>query len=296
MKPRAACRAGRADMAKSAPSRPLRSAAHRACSRVAKVCWRPSLRRVDTWMPPMSSSLPRCRRTDKRSSRALLTAPFLLLHLCAARACSLCHHVEPSPPFLSQSAACVAFMQCTTIKGGHPLRLIHTSAVSASGKPSPPHSPLFSTTSSVPSHLAPPLSSYTGPKASAEPRAAPQPEGQAPSPPLSSGAVDRAGEFCPSVTRLPRCKLGLSIMSGECTVGWQSLRYTSCRGLAPGEPPRAVLRHALEAKRTLRADAGCVLRLASAMWAALMRTSILRVQSFLPLIYLTPSHDHERNN
>jgi hypothetical protein len=40
-----------------------------------------------------------------------------------------------------------------------------------------------------------------------------------PSPPLSSGAVDRAGEFCPSVARLPRYELGLSIVSSEYTMG-----------------------------------------------------------------------------
>jgi hypothetical protein len=36
---------------------------------------------------------------------------------------------------------------------------------------------------------------------------------------LSSGAVDRAGEFHPSVAPLPRFELGLSTVSGECTVG-----------------------------------------------------------------------------
>jgi hypothetical protein len=49
------------------------------------------------------------------------------------------HHL----PLSLLAQARVAPTQCTTIKGGHPLRLICTSAVSASGKPSPPHSPLF---------------------------------------------------------------------------------------------------------------------------------------------------------
>jgi hypothetical protein len=49
-------------------------------------------------------------------------------------------------------------MQCTVIKGGHPRCLVCTSTVSASGKPSPLHSPLDSDTPSVPSHLTPPFS------------------------------------------------------------------------------------------------------------------------------------------
>jgi hypothetical protein len=80
--------------------------------------------------PPLSSSLPRRRRMDKCSSRALHTAPLLPLCLCATRASLLYHRAEPSPPFLSHGAARVASMQCTAIKGGQPLRLIHTSAVS----------------------------------------------------------------------------------------------------------------------------------------------------------------------
>jgi hypothetical protein len=95
--------------------------------------------------------------------------------------------------------------------------------LSASGKPSPPHSPLFSTTSSVPGHLTPPLSPYVGPRASPEPRAAPQLEGPAPSRSLSSGVVDHAGQFHPSIARLPRYELELSIMSDECPVGCGSL-------------------------------------------------------------------------
>jgi hypothetical protein len=73
-KPRVACPAGRADAVESAPSRPLRSAARRA--RVARVRWHPTLRRMNTWMPPLSSSLSQCRCTDKHNSCALHLAPF----------------------------------------------------------------------------------------------------------------------------------------------------------------------------------------------------------------------------
>jgi hypothetical protein len=140
----------------------------------------------------------------------------LPLRLCAARARSLCRRAELSPPFLSHGVARVASTQCTTIKGGHPLRLVCTSVVSASDKPSPPYSPLFSTTSSVLSHLTPPLSPYAGPRASPEPRAAPQPEGPAPSPSLSSGAVDGAGELCLSVVHPPRFDSAPGTVSGRC--------------------------------------------------------------------------------
>jgi hypothetical protein len=163
--------------------------------------------------------------------------PLLPLCLCAARARSLCRHAEPSPPSLPPYAGSRCPHALRGYKRRPPLHLVRTRAVSASGKPSPPHPPLFSAAPSVPSHLTPPLSSYTGPRVSPEPRAAPQPEGLAPSPPSSIGAVDRAGEICPSVARLPRCELGLLTVSGECGVGWGSLRCTPCQGLTVGEPP-----------------------------------------------------------
>jgi hypothetical protein len=150
---------------------------------------------------------------------------------------SRCSAAEPSPPSLPPCAG----PHCPHAMRGYKRRPLPfvcprphrcLPSVSRPGRALP----LFSATSSVPSHLTPPLSPYAGPRASPEPRAAPQPEGPTPSPPLSSGAVDRAGEFRPSVARLPRCELGLSIVSGEYTVGWGSLRCTSCRGLAAGEP------------------------------------------------------------
>jgi hypothetical protein len=208
MKPRAAYPTGRADVAESTLSRPL----------VA------SRGHLDA---PLSSSLPRRRCTGKHSSCALHAAPFCR---CATRARSLCHRAEPPPHFLSHGTACIASTQCTAIKGGHPLRLVRTRVVSASGKPSPSHSPLFSTTSLVPSHLTSPLSPYAGPRASPEPRAARQPEGPAPSPPLSSDAVDHAGELRLFVIHPPRFDSAPGTVSGRCTEVYGCFPWTSSIG------------------------------------------------------------------
>jgi hypothetical protein len=107
-------------------------------------------------------------------------------------------------------------MQCMAIKGGHPLHLVRTSAVFAPVKPSPSCLPLFSFTSSVQSHLTPPLSPFTGPRALPEPKAAPRPEGPAPSPPLSYDAIDHVGEIRLSVVRPPRFNSAPGTVSGRC--------------------------------------------------------------------------------
>jgi hypothetical protein len=123
--------------------------------------------------------------------------------------------------------------------------LVCTSAVSASGKPSPSRSPLFSANSLVPSHLTPHLSPYAGPRASPKPRAAPRPEGPAPSPPLSSDAVDRAGELCLSIVRPPRFDSALGTVSGRCTevhgcFPWTSSRRSSSRRPSLAAPCRVL--------------------------------------------------------
>jgi hypothetical protein len=195
-------------------------------------------------MPPVQLTTPMSTYGQTQlecPSRGLL----LPLCLCAVRARSLCHRAEPSPPSISPYAGLCCPHAMRGYKRRPPLRVICTRAVSTSGKPSLPQPPQFSTASSVPSHLTPHLSPYASPRASPEPRATPQPDGLAPSPLLSSSAVDRAGEFHPSVARLPRCELGLSTMSGECAMGWGSLRSTPCRGLTAGEPPRVVPQHAI---------------------------------------------------
>jgi hypothetical protein len=54
MKLRIARSAGRADTTESTPSRPLRSTAcMRMHSQVGAVRWCPSMRHVDTWIPPV---------------------------------------------------------------------------------------------------------------------------------------------------------------------------------------------------------------------------------------------------
>jgi hypothetical protein len=65
-----ACPAGRDNAAESTPSRPLCNAAHHA--RVARVRWRPSLCRVDTWMPPYPAHYP---NTDVQTNAARV--PFM---------------------------------------------------------------------------------------------------------------------------------------------------------------------------------------------------------------------------
>jgi hypothetical protein len=137
---------------------------------------------------------------------------------------ALSHHL-PS----SLGAAHIASMQCTTIKRGHTLHLVYTSAVSAFGKPSLPRSPLFSTTSSVLSHLTPPRSPYAGPRASPELRVAPRPEGPAPSLSLSSSTVDCNGELRLSVVRPPRFDSPLGIVSGRCAEVHECFPWTSSR-------------------------------------------------------------------
>jgi hypothetical protein len=147
-------------------------------------------------------------------------------------------------------------------KKGRPLHLVCTSAVFAPGKPSPSCLPLFFATSSVPSHLTPPLSPCVGPIALPEPRATPRPEGPspslplsfgaidrakgpAPSPSLSSGAIDRASELRLSVIHPPLFDSTPGTVSGRCAevhgcFSWTSSRGSSSRWLSPAAPRRAL--------------------------------------------------------
>jgi hypothetical protein len=102
--------------------------------------------------------------------------------------------------------------------------------LSASSKSSPPCSPLFSTTPSVPSHLTRPLYPCAGPGASPCLRAAPRPEGPASLLLLSSGAVDHAGELRFSAIHPPRCDLVPWIMSGRCVKGHGCAPWTPSHG------------------------------------------------------------------
>jgi hypothetical protein len=144
---------------------------------------------------------------------------------CASTLALPPRRVVSSFPLSWRSPRC--FYAMHDYKRSHPLRLVRTSVVSASGKPSPPHSPLFSATSSVPSHLTPPLSSYAGPRASPEPRAAPQPEGPTPSPLLSS------------VVHPPRFDLASGTVSVKCTEIHGCFLWTSSRGSSSRRPSLA---------------------------------------------------------
>jgi hypothetical protein len=204
------------------------------------------LRRVDSWMPPCLAHYP---DTDvwTNTARVPFTQLPLPLHLCAPRARSLYSHAEPSPPLLSPGTARVASTQCMAIKGGHPLHLVRTSAVSAPGKPSPQRLPLFSATLSVPSHLTPPLSPCVGPRALPEPRVTPRPGGPAPSPPLSSGAIDRVSELHLSVVHPPRFDSAHGTVSGRCAEVHGCFPWTSSHRPSYRRPLLAAPRHALHA-------------------------------------------------
>jgi hypothetical protein len=103
-------------------SRPLRSDARvHVRSRVGIVRWCPSIRHVDTWIPPCPPHHPDTGVRTTPSSRALHVTPIAATPLHHVSARSLCHHAELSPPFLSSGVARVTSTQCTTIKGGPPV-------------------------------------------------------------------------------------------------------------------------------------------------------------------------------
>jgi hypothetical protein len=243
MKPRTACSAGRADTAESTPARPLHGAARvRVHSQVGVVRWRPSMRRMDTWIPPYPAHHPDARIRTTLSSRALHVTPIITAPLRCVSACTLAlppRRAITSLPLSWHSSRCFHATHgykrrpsCCTSFAPAPL--------SAFGKPSPPCSPLFSIVPSVQSHLTPPLSSCTDPGALLELGVAPQPEELTPSPSLSSGAVDRASELRISVACPPHCELVLSTMSGRCTMV-HGQRMCSPSRRPPPTTPRCAL-------------------------------------------------------
>jgi hypothetical protein len=126
--------------------------------------------------------------------------------------------------------------------------------LSASGKPSPPRSPLFSATLPVPSHLTPLLSPCAGPGASPYLGAVPRTEGPTPSPPLSYRAVDRAGELRISVVRPPRWNLEPWIVSCRCVEGHGCAPWTPSHGLSSHRPPPPMPRGAPSPRVARRVD------------------------------------------
>jgi hypothetical protein len=119
--------------------------------------------------------------------------------------------------------------------------------LSAFGKLPPPRLASVPTTLLVPSHLTPPLFPCVGPRASPEPRAAPRPEGPAPSPPLSSGTIDRADELRLSVVRPSRFDSVPGTVSGRCTEVHGCFLWTSSRGSSSRWSSLAAPRRALRA-------------------------------------------------
>jgi hypothetical protein len=134
---------------------------------------------------------------------------------CCVRACLLCRRAELSPPSLPPCAGPRCFYAMHCYKRRLPPHLIRNCVVSVSGKSSPPHRLCFSVAPSVPSRHTPPLSPCAGPEAPQGPRAAPRPAQVTPSPLLSSGAVDRAGELPLLITCPPSYELVLLTMSGR---------------------------------------------------------------------------------
>jgi hypothetical protein len=102
-------------------------------------------------------------------------------------------------------------------------------------------------TLSVPNHLTPPFSLCAGSRTSPEPRATPRLEGPAPSPPLSSDAINRAGELCLSVIRPPRFDSLLGTVSVRCAEVHGCFPWTSSRGPSNRRASLAAPRHALRA-------------------------------------------------
>jgi hypothetical protein len=117
--------------------------------RVGTMHWRAHACRMATTIPPYPAHLLTTNVRTKIPSASPPRQPLPLLPSLrfAPRERTLTllpRRAKPSPPLLSHGVACDASTQCMAIKGGHPLHLIRTSTVSASDKPSPLCSPLFS--------------------------------------------------------------------------------------------------------------------------------------------------------
>jgi hypothetical protein len=207
-------------------------------SRIGRVHWRPSLRRVDTWV---------CLTIQL----TLPTPTHGQIHLACPSRGSHCHyalvpHKQMLALLLHRAITSLPLSlhrpHCSHAMHDYKWRPPHciSSApvpLSTSGKPSLPCSPLFSATPLVPSHLIPPLSLCACPGASPAFGAAPRAEGPASSPPLSSGAVDRTGELLFSVVHPPHCVLVPWTMSGRCVEGHGCAPWTPSHGPSSCRPP-----------------------------------------------------------
>jgi hypothetical protein len=149
------------------------------------------------------TTFPRCRRQTPsyKASWSASASSFLADTMCSPSSLEL-----PSPV---PHRHCALAHPCTPCgHGQHPPYPAHHPNVSERTKfpplacpprcpllPTPPHCLCFSATPSVPSHLTPPLSPYAGAEASLSFGAASRTKNVTPSPPLSSGTIDRAGEL-----------------------------------------------------------------------------------------------------
>jgi hypothetical protein len=168
--------------------------------RVGTVCWHANARRVATTSPPVQLTSSPLAYRQKCLRRRLHASSYQLLLRCALRPC--------------MHARTIRARSCAARR----TRAVPSPSLCAPAYTRRPPSRLASVpaTLSVSSHLTPPLSPCVGSRASPEPRAAPRPEGSAPSPSLSSGAIDRAGELRLSVVRPPRFYSAPGIVSGRC--------------------------------------------------------------------------------
>jgi hypothetical protein len=169
------------------------------------VRWHARVCRVTALIHPLSSSPPRHRCMDKTPSASPPRQS------AAAVASLLRPATRMSTPALPprRAVTCLSLslhsLRCFYATRGYkrspPLHLILNRAVSASGKLSPPHCLCFLPLHQCQAASPPPLSPCTDPGVPQGSGATPRPVQVTPSPLLSSGAIDCAGE--PLLPRRP---------------------------------------------------------------------------------------------
>jgi hypothetical protein len=242
---------------------PRLASSYLASRRVVTVCWRTLACRVALSSATPWPAHPSQRHTDKRLRVASMQG-CCHCDIAAAPCCTREHTRSTAAlsrhlPLSLLEQACVASTQYMAIKGGHLCISSTPRAVSASGKPSPPHPPLFSVASSVPSHFSPPLSPYAGPGASLSFRAAfwtkkatPSPSSTAPvsnAPPTPAFLASSYGsQSCQASAPWAREACGIHLAEG-----WPvASRHELCHGTRS--------EHASAERTAPCADAGHVLR------------------------------------
>jgi hypothetical protein len=152
--------------------------------------------------------------------------PFAVVPLCHASILALPpRRAVTSFPLSWRSPRCFYAMH------GYKRRSPSASHPHQCSKPSLPNSPLFSTTSSVQSHLTPPLSSYACPR-----------------------AINHTGELRLSVVRPPRFDSAPGTVSGRCAEVHGCFPWTSSHGPSSCRPSLTAPRHALAPRAAHRVD------------------------------------------